>query len=676
MKTIEIESVLDNFNLVELEHLEEYVEKLPKGKNIIDMVAWAEAKRYLPPEITNKPGMFDWSLCPHLIEPALCLSANSPIQRVILCKGVQIAASTGLVENFIGYSIEHDPCGMMFTREEKEAAEVAMELRVEGMLRHSGLIDLIYSKSNITGEKSSDRKLFKRFPNGFLQAIGMRNANKARSLPIKKLLRDEIDAYPKRTIDKEAGQPLLLTEKRTATYEHSRKILDVSTPLKMETSDIWKLLNQTEFSQRYVPCPFCGKMQVLIWLDKETDTGFFYESDSNFNLIPNSTYYKCIECKGKIRESHKYKMMNAGEYRPSLDENGNPKKSSLYLARGFHVPSWYSLLESWDEPARDWIQSVKDHDFESFYNLRKAEPFEDVEQRPRPEMLKGKQRNYISSIVPNEIAVKDGNGPILVLTCAVDVHKKKTSSEGRLDVEVLGHCRNGSTYSILWKRLKGDTEPYWFMENSAAYQADPEALKNNTWYRLYEEILSEQYISDGGIPYPIRLTGIDMAYQGYMVQTFCKQFEGGIIPILGQGKERNFVRYINEAKSDHGNYFQIMVDKYKDRLADQMGLPWTGQPMPQPAGYLNYPYSEEYNKEYFNMYGGEHKINLWDERTGRFKGTRWKRNYDKSPNHAWDCRVYNMALLDIFVYMICQVAEIDGLDYKFVFDQLEENIAG
>ncbi len=668
--------ILSEFKLTELEHLEVVVDNLPKGKHVVDMVEWAKVKRYLPPEITNRPGLFDWTLCPHLIEPALCLSANNPTQRVIVCKGVQVAASTGLLENFVGYTVEHDPCGMMITREEKEAAEKAMELRIEPMLRHSGLSDLIYSRSNITGEKSSDRKLFKRFPNGFLQAIGVRNANKARSLPIKKLARDEIDAYPLKTVDQEKGDPLILTDKRTATYEHSRKILDISTPLKMETSRIWKLLEQTDFCKRYVPCPYCGEMQELIWLDRENDTGFFYETDKDYNLIPNSTYYKCVKCKGKIRESHKYKMMNAGEYRPSLDEDGNPKQSQLYLARGFFIPSWYSLLESWDEAVRDWILAVKSNDYESFYNLRMALPFEDVETRPKPEMLKGKQRNYIAETVPNEIAIKDGNGPILVLTCTVDVHKQKHGSEGRLDVEVLGHCRTGATYSISWNRLKGDTEAYWVREFSAAYQADVEALKKNTWYRLYEEILSKQYISDDGKPYTIKLTGIDMAYKGYLAQTFARQFEYGIVPILGTSKARNFVHYIKEAKSDHGLYFQIMVDKYKDRLADYMALRWTGQPMPQPPGYLNYPYSESYNQEYFNMYGGEHKLNLYDDSTGRFKGTIWKRSHSKAPNHAWDCRVYNMAMLDIFVYQVCQLAEIDGIDYNYVFDILEQSIYG
>ena len=359
--------------------------------------------------------------------------------------------------------------------------------------------------------------------------------------------------------------------------------------------------------------------------------------------------------------------MNKAEWRPT-------QKGSMFLAHGYYFPSWNSLFETWDEVARDWIQAVKDNDYEEFYNLRMALPYEDVEESPKASSLKNKIRLYNPGLVPNELAIKDGNGPILLLTCSVDVHKNKKNSDGRLDVEVLGHCANGSTYSVLWRRLRGDTEAYWFREFSAAYQADPEALKKNTWYMLETEILGQNYLSDDQKVYPIRLTGIDTAYEGYMVQTFCKRFPEGVIPILGVSKLSNAVNFIKEAKSDHGVYYQLMVVKYKDRLEKQMGLKWTGAPMPQPNGYLNYPTGGEYTQEYYDMYGGEQKLNLYDERTGRFKGTIWDRKYSKAPNHAWDCRVYNMALVDIFVHMVCTMAEIDGLDYKFVFDNLEASI--
>lgn len=362
--------------------------------------------------------------------------------------------------------------------------------------------------------------------------------------------------------------------------------------------------------------------------------------------------------------------MNAGEYRPTR------KAKKLYM-RGFHIPSWYSLFEPWDEITGDWIIAQKDKGkLQTFRNLRMALPWEEIEFSPNPEMLKGKKRNYIAGQVPNEIAIKDGNGPILVLTCSVDVHKKKTAAEGRLDVEVLGHCRNGSTYSIMWIRLKGDTEPYWFKEYSAAYQADAEALKENTWFRLEQEVLSQSFISDDGkTSYPVRLTGIDTRYMPHMVQTFCKQYEFGVLPIQGVEASKNMTTNIKEKRGDHGMIWNIVVDKYKDRLAEAMSLKWQGQPLPQPSGYLNYPYSEQYNKEYFDEYGNENKIPRYNERSGTYIGTTWKRKYDGAPNHSWDCRVYNMALLDIFVFDICRQCNIDGLDYKFVFDELEKGIS-
>lgn len=673
-----LDELLNEFEISELDYIEREVERLPKGEIDVDIIEWAESKRSLPSELTNLPGPFKWSRVPHLIEPARELSPSSPTRRVIVCKGVQIGATTGLIENFIGYTVECDPCGLMYAREEKDAAQNAMDLQVDTMLDLSGLKERVFNtvqQQGNSGSKSVDRALFKRFPGGFIYGIGVNNAKKMRSNPMRKLLRDEIDSWSETTIGSEKGDPIELTEKRTVTFKHNKKILDISTPLLMHQSRIWKALIKSDFRKRFVPCPFCGEYQELVWYDKEYDTGFRYEVNDDYVLQPGSTYYKCRYCGKSITENYKTKIMLAGEYRAT-----NPKPS-LYLTAGFHIPSWYSLFESWDDVTIDWIKTITDRDklerLKEFHNLRMGIPFEDVEASPKPEMLKHKQRNYLPQIVPNEIAIKDGNGPILMLSCAVDVHKKKTSSEGRLDVEVLGHCRNGATYSIMWTRLKGDTEAYWFKQHSAAYQADEEALKENTWYRLEHDILNTIYLSDDAqTAYQIHLTGIDMSYMPLMVQTFCKQFAGMVVPLHGIDKQsrRNMSSTFKLKDGDHGQYYDVVVDLYKDRLAECMALKWKGPGHEQPPGYLNYPYGGEYTPEYFDEYGGEHKVNVYDDRTGRFKGTYWTRKHSKVPNHAWDCRVYNMSLLDIFVWRVCQAGNIDGIDYNYVFDALEKKI--
>jgi phage terminase large subunit GpA-like protein len=677
-----LKKALGQLNKDELDYIEGEIDRLPKGSLDVDVVQWATNNRVLPSELTNLPGPFDWSLVPHLIEPAMELSPSSPVRRVIVCKGVQIGATTGLIENFIGYTVDHDPCGLMYAREEKDAAQNAMDLQVDSMLELSGLKERVFmtsQQSGSSGSKSVDRALFKRFPGGFIYGIGVNNAKKMRSNPMRKLLRDEVDAWNATTIGKEKGDPMELTEKRTVTFKHTKKILDISTPLMMHDSRIYPALLKSDHRKRFVPCPFCGEYQELVWYDKENDTGFRYEAPEGI-LQRGSTHYRCRYCeKGKkhgITENYKARIMQAGEYRAT-----NPRPE-LYLTAGFQIPSWYSLFESWDDITVDWLKTITDRDrlerLKEFFNLRMAEPFEDVESSPKAEMLKHKQRNYLPGIVPNSIAIKDGNGPILVLTCSVDVHKKKTSSEGRLDVEVLGHCRNGATYSIMWTRLKGDTEAYWFKQHSAAYQADDAALKENTWYRLEHDILNSVYLADnvdeGGAAYQIHLTGIDMSYEGFMVQTFCKQFGGMVIPLRGIDKYRNMPGTFKEKDGDHGQYFDVIVDLYKDRLAEYMALKWKGPGHEQPPGHMNYPYGGEYTKEYFEEYGGEHKVNQHDERTGRFKGTYWTRKHSKVPNHAWDCRVYNMALLDIFIWRICQAGKVDGINYDYVFNALEKKI--
>lgn len=669
-----LDTILPEFNVDELNYIAAEIDNMPKGSSVLDIVEWAIKNRYIPPELSAHPGPFDWALTPHLIELAMELSPSSAIRRVILCKGVQVGG-TVLLENFIGHTIENDPCGFIYAREEKDAAQDAMDLQIDAMLEYSGLKERIFmtvDQKGSSGSKAVDRKLFKRFPGGYLYAIGVLNAKKLRSKPAKKLGRDEIDAWPEKTSGHEKGDPMELLEKRTATFKHSKKIFDLSTPLDAHNSRIWAALIASDFRKRFVPCPFCGEYQELVWYDKENDCGFIYEAPEGV-LQPGSTHYKCRYCKGAITENYKAKMMQAGEWRATN------LKPTLYMAAGFHLPSWYSLLEPWDDITIDWLKTIYSRDrkdaLKNFHNLRMALPFEDVETSPSGGMLKGKHRNYLPNTVPNELAIKDGNGPILMLACAVDVHKNKKNNQGHLDVEIVGHCANGATYSIMWHSLKGDTEAYWFREHSAAYHVDEKALAENTWHRLETDILEATFISDDGLnEYSIQFTVIDSSYEPYMVHTFCKRYERNVVPIKGISKFKSLNDTFRLKDSDHGPFYQLVVDMYKDRLAEYMTLKAPAPGTPQPPGYLNYPAGDPYNKDYFDQYGGEHKVPVYDTRTGLYQSSYWKQKYDKIPNHAWDCRVYNMAALDIFVSIVCEAGNVPGIDYDYVFEALEANI--
>src|SRR5690554_3535043 len=68
---------------------------------------WAEAKRYLPPQVTPMPGFYRFDVTPYLREIVDCLAVDSPIREVTVLKGAQLGFTVGVFENAIGYAIDH-----------------------------------------------------------------------------------------------------------------------------------------------------------------------------------------------------------------------------------------------------------------------------------------------------------------------------------------------------------------------------------------------------------------------------------------------------------------------------------------------------------------------------------------------------------------------------------------
>ena len=68
-------------------------------------------------------------------------------------------------------------------------------------------------------------------------------------------------------------------------------------------------------------------------------------------------------------------------------------------------------------------------------------------------------RPYKPGTIPNNVAIKDGNSRIIVVTGAIDVNGRMNESKGWLALEIKGHCLDGRTYSILKAEIHGVTDP-------------------------------------------------------------------------------------------------------------------------------------------------------------------------------------------------------------------------
>jgi phage terminase large subunit GpA-like protein len=611
---------------------------LPTEIHALTPSAWAEQKRYLPPSVTSMPGYYRFDLAPYLREILDCLGVNSPVREVALMKGVQICATVGLFENFIGYAIEHVASApMMLVTADKELATIRIESYILPMLQASGLSSLIQSTDEgnrrKTGKTASKLEWF---GGGFLIPLGAQNADKLRSVSIQFLLRDEIDAYPD-NVGKD-GDPIKLSTDRTAAYETTRKIADLSTPTIRGHSKIEKRFQQGDQRRYFVRCLACAHPQVLRWRRVDPDTGVVsgitWQIDETGRLVTGSARYLCEHCGHAHRHEDKIKLLAPGnaEWRPTAT-------ARTPTLRSYHISALYSTFQSWEACVLAWLESWNDaenrpRDLEKlqvFYNNILGETYELRGEQLRFEKLSAHRRAaFHLGEVPNKFALEYCLGPILLLVCTVDVHKEN------LAVAVVGWAQERRAFLIEYARFEGDTEQL----------DDP-----GTWGRLRDLIENQVFIADDGKQYRIGLTLIDSGYRADHVYQFCSNYDSGVFPVKGRDEPKSAaIRSFTTFETPMGTTaIGITVDYYKDRWSAALKQSWNGQD-PQPQGHFNAPIDT--TDAQLKELTVEVKREKIDKATGKRIGFEWYRP-SGAKNELWDLLVYAYAALDVLAWDHC-----------------------
>ena len=627
---------------------------LTSERKLMKVSEWAEEKRYLPPELTSKPGRWANAYTPFLVEIMDRLSPSDPARKIVVRKGVQVGATTGLLENQIGYTIDHDPSGLIYISADKELTKLGIELKVDRMLHHSKLSHLLTPPDG-RSKRSGDTSTLKEFPGGFLLAVGARNPGKLRSTSARKIVLDELDGMPLILggVGQEEGNPVTLAEMRTATYESTRKILYLSTPLKMQTSLINPLFLAGDQRYYYVPCIHCGEMQPLDWhgyTKAGKQYGIVFDLDDDGILVEESVGYCCRECQAIFRNHDKAWFLPKGEWRP----HSRTQEKGLV---SYHLPAFYSPpgQQTWAGSVYQWLKAwdpvqdrMKDRDeLQTFYNLQRGLPWEERGESPSAERVREHRRlHYSEGEINNTQITEETGAPAILLTCAVDVHGD------RLDVEVLAWCQDRQTYSIEWLHFMGDPD------------------ETDVWDELSELIEDREWVADDDRRYRILATLIDVGWaeKADAVYQFCMQYSQGVYPVMGRKvpMKGSLVKEFQLSQSAGGlPLYNVTAFMYKDRLASWLKATWKEGQL-QPTGYPNYP--ENRRDEYFEHYEAEQKVELIDARTKKRKGWEWKQ-IGQRPNHALDVRVYGMAAFDMIVFDTCVDAlGLENLSYIDFFE--------
>lgn len=559
---------------------------------LLSVSEWADSFRLLDSKSSAMPGKYRTSVTPFLKEIMDNLGEYSEAEEVICMKGAQLGVTeAGL--NWIGYTVDISPCPMLFVEPTKEVVELVSKTRVQPMLEST---PSLAEKVKPARSRDSGNTLTKKeFPGGILRMAGANSAAGLRNMPVKRLMLDEVDAYPV-DLDEE-GNPIDLAKKRTSTFA-KRKIFILSTPTTKGLSVIEPMFESTDQRYYFLPCPHCGAMQHLKW----DNLKYKYNKKAR---VATDVYYQCEHCGEAIKEKEKTKMLAAGQWLPTVPENKNRKRI------GYHINTLYSPLgwKSWEDLAIEYEEAQGDvPKLKTFTNTSLGLSFEEMGDKPEWQHLYDRREDYpVNRIPTNEIAF---------LTAGVDIQKD------RIELEIVGWCEGKISYSIDYRVLTG----YVSGDGSAT-----------VWKKL-ASVLNETWDKPDGSTMLIRMMCVDSGNWSSEVYAFCGKYPASrLVPVKGRDNQITIVaapKAVNVTRKnksiDGVKVWHVGVSVLKSELYGWLRLE-EGDP-----GYCHFP---QYDEKYFKGLTAEELI-LTKDKSGHTV-ERWVKKYTR--NEPLDIRNYARA---------------------------------
>lgn len=432
---------------------------------------WADEYRRLSSKNANEAGKWRTSRTPYLREPMDCLSAGSEANVVVIMAGTQIG-KTEAGNNWIGYDIHQAPGPIMIVQPTSSVAKRWSRQRLAPMIDEMPVLHELVAENR--SRDSSNSSTMKDFAGGVLVVAGANSAADLRSMPVRDLFLDEVDAYPL-DVDGE-GDPVELAKRRTDNFAR-RKVLITSTPTTKGFSRVEDAYLAGSRGLYHVPCPHCQVKAPILWRNIRWRDG-----------DPETAHLVCEACGAEIEERFKTQMLEGGEWVHEFPEQ---------LQRTFRLPSMYSPLgwTSWVQLVREWLAAKVKSDagdvtlLKVFVNTRLAETWEEQGDKVAPHELAKRAEAYPLRTAPVGV---------LALTGAVDVQGD------RLEVLIVGWGRGEESWRVDHVVLHGDP------------------ARDDVWQQL-DELLRTPIAHASGATMPIEAVAIDSGgHHTHEVYHFCR----------------------------------------------------------------------------------------------------------------------------------------------------------
>jgi len=642
---------------------------------------FAEDNRVMSSATTPIPGRFSFENTPYSKEILDCGHPDHPARIIAIMKSAQSGISTGVLENFVAWVIAESPGNVMWLSANEKLMEEAMTNKFEEVIDSCGLRKYIGIKTtNKKNRRTGDTSKSKDFAGGKLFSGGL-NALSAnmRQRSIRYGIIDDFDAA--KYTEKAGGSVRSLIESRFTAYYNKMKLFYISTAELKGSSNIEDIFLKGDQRYFHWECPSCGERIDLQWRIKVSDdnyAGITYKLDKNHKLIDSSVGYICQKCGHFIQEKHKHKLNLSGKWIPTAE----PSEPGIY---SYHLNALYNPTFStpWIALVRKWIdihpigQPINVEELHTFVNTVLGQTYEQRSKPIKTNNLRRQSRQYTIGTVPVNLAEKDGNGKVVMITCGSDLNGK--IDDARLDYEIVAHCENGATYSVThgsvgtFKKSRKETASQ--RDNRVKWTYRNNATENNVWTE-FQNIVMQQLPTDDGSEMNIMITGVDTGQFTVYAYNFINSMPSNVIGLKGDGadsfrKKDKDNAYFTQSKENMRNYL-VDVNLVKDVISGHLELKWEDEALAQPANYCNFPVSKngKYTyKDFYSHYEAEHKVA--EEKNGNTSFL-WIKRSSSVENHLWDCRVYNFALREVLANAVCRESKI----YKGGFNEYVSIILG
>jgi phage terminase large subunit GpA-like protein len=554
---------------------------------------WADMYRRLSAEGSAEAGRWRTDRAPYQRE--MMNAVNDPkVRKVVYHTSSQVGKSE-CMNNILGYYMDYDPAPIMFIQPTDTDSEDYSKNRIAPMIRDTPVLKekVVEPKGRDSGNTIS----YKKFVGGYLFMTGANVPSRLASRPIRIVLADEVDRFPKSAGTE--GDPLSLAEVRQTTFWNKKTIVASTPTIKGDSKidDEYEMSSQEELN---VACPHCQAYQPLVWAQlkfkhfKEQENG---KNGNKFELLG----YACKEC-GTIDSEIAWKKQ------PIKWIANNPEITDI---RGFHLNALSSRWKTWESIVDDFLTATKQgrEKLKTFFNTMLAESWAEASEVEFTELL-NKRRQFYNCTIPESV---------LCLTCGVDVQ------DNRLEYEIVGWSLGKTSWGIKYGVILGDP------------------VHQETWDKL-DEILFAEYERKDGVRMHIMSTCIDSGgHKTNEVYKYCKaRFLRNVYAIKGQGGSG--VPYVKiPKKANDAGVFLVMIgtDVGKDTLLSRLKTEYEDE-----AGFCHFPMESDrgYDEDFFKGITSEHKITKYHKGQARIV---WEKRFDKARNEPFDIRNYATAALEI-----------------------------